>query len=147
MQLVLIGLTLLLGAVLTVQVGANAHLRIFLGSPLAAAIVNFVVGLVAIVAVAVAIRMPIPSGASAARAPWWSWSGGLIGATYVAASVVLAPKLGATLFFVLLVAGQLLAAVVVDHFGWIGFPEQRVTLTRVVGLACLAAGVVLVRRS
>jgi transporter family-2 protein len=147
MLLALIGVSLVLGALLTVQVGANAHLRLFLGQPLAAAIVNFVVGLAAIGIVAVAIRMPVPSSAAAARAPWWAWSGGLIGATYVASAVVLAPRLGATLFFALLVTGQLLAAVVVDHFGWMGFVEQRISLTRLVGIGCLAAGVLLVRRS
>jgi transporter family-2 protein len=146
MLIVLVGLSLVLGALLTVQAGANAHLRLFLGSPLLAAVVNFVVGLVAIVGVGIAARVPLPALAAASRAPWWSWTGGLIGATYVASAVVLAPRLGASLFFAALVAGQLMGAVLVDHYGWLGFAQQRITLTKLLGLGLLVAGVLLVRR-
>jgi len=146
MWLLLLAAALALGGLLTVQAGSNAHLRTFLGAPLAAAIVNFVVGLVALALWASVSRMTAPTVANAARAPWWAWIGGLIGATYVVSAVVLAPRLGATLFFGVLVAGQLLGAVILDHFGWLGFPEQRVTLWRLAGVACLLAGVWLVKR-
>ena len=147
MWFVLILSALVLGALLTVQAGANAHLRLFIGSPLSAAVVNFLVGLCLLVVVALVGRVPWPTMADAGRAPWWAWLGGAIGATYVALAVILAPRLGATLFFALLVAGQLSGAVIVDHFGWVGFPRQPINAWRLAGVACLIVGVWLIRRS
>jgi transporter family-2 protein len=146
MWLILLAAALGLGGLLTIQAGINAQLRAYLGPPIAAGIVNFVVGLVALASVAVVTRTSLPAAATAARIPWWAWIGGLLGATYVVSAVVLAPRLGATLFVGVLVAGQLTAAVILDHFGWLGFPEQRVTAWRLAGVACLLAGVWLVKR-
>src|SRR5262249_27251247 len=101
---------------------------------------------VALVTVALVTRTSMPAAATAARVPWWGWLGGMLGATYVVSAVVLAPRLGATLFVGVLGAGQLTAAVILDHFGWLGFREQRVTAWRLAGVACLLAGVWLVKR-
>jgi transporter family-2 protein len=146
MGLILLAAALGLGGLLTIQAGVNAQLRSFLGPPITAGIVNFVVGLVGLATVAVLTRTSVPAAATAARVPWWAWFGGLLGATYVVSAVVLAPKLGATLFVGVLVAGQLTAAVILDHFGWLGFPEQRVTVWRLAGVVCLVAGGWLVKR-
>jgi transporter family-2 protein len=58
---------------------------------------------------------------------------------------VTAPKLGAATLIALVVAGQALASVVVDHFGWVGFEAKPVTIGRIAGITLLGAGVVLVR--
>jgi len=46
----------------------------------------------------------------------------------------------------LMVAGQLLISLVLDHFGALGVPRAPISLTRVAGVALVIAGVVLVRR-
>ena len=74
-------------------------------------------------------------------APWWVWVGGCFGAFYVLGSVVTAPKLGAAALFAFILAGQAVASLAVDHFGWVGFDENPVTPGRLLGLALVAAGV------
>jgi transporter family-2 protein len=136
---------LLAGAMLPIQFGINAQLAEWVGGSLRAAFISFVVGATALlVAVLVAARgWPDRAG----DAPWWVWTGGLLGAFYVLGSIVTAPKLGAATLVALILAGQALASLAVDHFGWVGFDEQPVTLLRVLGMLLLAGGVALVRLS
>ena len=70
-----------------------------------------------------------------------------MGALLVLSGVVLAHRLGATTFAACIILGQLTASVVVDHFGWVGFPQHSVSLQRLAGLGLLAIGVVLIHRS
>jgi len=135
----------LVGAGLTIQVGMNATVRLAIGSPVLAAIVNFVIGLAALVVVAVASGARWAPG-STATIPAWAWFGGLLGAAYVAATTVLGPRLGAAALLALTLGGQMLAALVVDHYGVIGFPQSPVTPTRVLGAALLVVGVLLIMR-
>jgi transporter family-2 protein len=135
----------LVGAGLTIQVGMNATVRAAIGSPTLAAVVNFVVGLAALVAVAIASGARWTPG-SAAAVPAWAWFGGLLGAAYVAATTVLGPRLGAAAFLALTLAGQLAAALVVDQLGAIGFPQSPVTPAKVLGAALLIAGAILIVR-
>jgi len=87
----------------------------------------------------------LPSLEKAAEAPWWVWVGGLLGAFYVLGSVVTAPRLGAATLVALILAGQAAASLTVDHYGLVGFQENPVTPGRLLGIALVAAGVVLVR--
>jgi transporter family-2 protein len=135
----------LVGAGITIQVGMNATVRMTIGSPILAAIVNFVVGLAALVLLAVASGARVVPG-SVAAVPAWAWLGGLLGATYVAATTVLGPKLGAASFLALTLAGQMVAALLVDHYGVIGFPQSPLTPTRLLGTALLVVGVLLIMR-
>jgi transporter family-2 protein len=135
----------LVGAGITIQVGMNATVRMTIGSPVLAAIVNFVVGLTALVLLAVASGARVVPG-SVAAVPAWAWFGGLLGATYVAATTVLGPKLGAASFLALTLAGQMVAALLVDHYGVIGFPQSPLTPTRLLGTALLVVGVLLIMR-
>lgn len=132
------------GAMLTCQIGMNANMRLVTGSPMWAAVISFVVGLAALTAVIAGMRQPLPTTQGLAAAPWWAWCGGLLGAFYVAASAQLAAKLGATSLTALVVAGQIIASLVVDHFNWLGFADHPVSLPRLLGAGLLVIGVVLV---
>jgi transporter family-2 protein len=134
------------GLLLTVQVGANSTLRDAVGSPAMAALSSFVVGLVGLLAFLVVTRTSLPSRADLAAAPAWAWTGGLLGAYYVATSVIVGPRLGAAALLALSVLGQLLASLVVDHYGWIGFAQHPISVTRLIGAVLLFSGVVLIVR-
>jgi transporter family-2 protein len=138
-------LAALVGAGLTIQIGMNSTVRLGLGSPIIATIVNFGVGLLALVVLALASGARVPPG-SAAAVPVWAWFGGLLGAAYVASTTVLGPRLGAASLLALTLAGQMLAALVVDHYGVIGFPQNPVTWPRLVGTLLLLIGVLLIMR-
>jgi len=56
------------------------------------------------------------------------------------------PRLGAALTFSLVVAGQLLMAVLMDHFGAFGIQTQPMSWIRLAGIGLITAGVVLIRR-
>ena len=133
------------GAMLPLQFGVNAQLAQWLGSPIRAAFVSFLVGAVALLVVAAFVRKPLPSLARLGDVPWWVWIGGLLGAFYVTGSIVTAPRLGAVTLAAAIIFGQTLASVLVDQFGWVGFEEQHATPGRLVGVLLVAVGVVVVR--
>lgn len=135
---------LLVGAVMPAQAGMNYKLRTFLGDPVLAAFVSFLVGTLALAGLALVQRTPMPAWQDVARAPWWSWVGGFMGAYVVASSVVLAPRLGATAMLALIVCGQMAASVVIDHYGWLGYRVDPVNVRRIVGTLLLVAGAWLV---
>lgn len=133
------------GAMLPIQFGINAQLAHWVESPVRASLISFVVGTLALLAVTLVAFRQLPSAERIGGAPWWIWVGGLFGAFYVLGSVVTAPKLGAVTLVALILAGQALSSLVVDHFGWVGFEEHPITPGRIAGVILLAAGVALVR--
>ena len=141
-------LMVLSGAGIAAQIAANAYLRTVTGSALWAAnivfAVSMVIGLVAIVGTAVFSTLPSP-GPGLWNAPSWVWLGGVFGAVYVTLAILLADRMGAALVSVTGIFGQLCASILIDHYGWFGMPIQRATPARLIGVALMAAGVVLIR--
>jgi transporter family-2 protein len=137
-------LALVVGAGLPVQAGVNAAMARHAGRPEWAALVNFGVGLVALGAWLLATRAPPP--VALGKAPLWAWTGGLLGAFYVSAVVFLVPRLGVAATLGLTVAGQMVAALVLDQAGAMGLASRPITGARVLGAAMLVAAVVLIRR-
>ncbi len=138
--------TILVGASLAVQVGLNAIMRTHLGSAVAAATVNFAVGLALLVAALLFTRAPIPGTAQLGAAPWWAWLAGAAGAAYVASSAVVGPLIGGAAFVAAVVAGQMIASLALDHYGVLGFPERPIDTLRVIGAVLVVTGVVLLGR-
>jgi transporter family-2 protein len=128
------------------QAGVNAQLAEYLSSPLRAALVSFVVGALVLLPVVVIFVRGLPRAERVSEAPW-VWLGGGLGAFYVAGSITSAPKLGAVTLIGVILAGQALASLLVDHYGMVGFEEHPATLGRIAGLALIALGVLFVRLS
>jgi transporter family-2 protein len=139
-------LALAAGVLLPVQAGLNAQLRTALGSPVAAALISFLVGTAGLAAIAVLLRTPLPLGRAWAATTPWQWAGGLIGAAYVLAAVVLAPRLGAATLIAAVVAGQMLSSLLLDQYGLVGFPVHSLTLVRLLGAVLVITGVILIQR-
>lgn len=137
-------IALVAGMLMPVQAGVNARLRDFLGDPVLASLVSFAVGTVVLFFYALATRVPLPTMAAAAQAPVWTWLGGALGAFFVAVSVILAFKLGATGLMAWIIAGQLVASVLLDQTGALGFAVREITWPRAVGVALLLGGALLV---
>jgi bacterial/archaeal transporter family-2 protein len=133
------------GAMLPIQFGINAQLASWVGSPLRATLVSFAVGTIVLVVAVLVFARGLTGDRELGDAPWWVWIGGLLGAFYVLGSVVTAPKLGAAALFAFILAGQAVASLAVDHFGWVGFDENPITPGRLLGIALVAAGVAAVR--
>ena len=137
---------LTVGALITLQTGSNAGLKEALRQPLMAVIISSSIGVVALLGIVLAGRWPWPSSDQLMAAPWWAWLGGVLGAAYAIAVVVLARPLGATTLTALVVTGQLLCSVILDHFGWIGFETHTASVLRLAGCALMIAGFVLIAR-
>jgi transporter family-2 protein len=97
----------------------------------------------ALVALALGVR---PNLVVTRALPAYAWAGGLYGAFFVAAAAFAAPRTGLTLFFALLIAGQLGMALLLDHLGTFGLERQPISPIRLIGVLVILGGVVLVRR-
>ncbi|QXH44072.1 DMT family transporter [Pseudomonas xanthosomatis] len=139
------GLALLAGVVLPFQAASNAAVGRALGHPLWGALTSLLVSTAVVVAALLVLRVSAPNLGKALQGPWWLWVGGVLGALYVAAAAALTPKLGAAGFLLLVVAGQIITSVVVDHFGLMGLAQKPVNLARVLGVLLIIGGVLLVQ--
>jgi len=134
------------GMLLPVQAGINAQLRTYVGHPMVAAVINFILGTSALIAVSIAMRVPLPEIAKVASVPWWLLLGGLYGANYIVVSILLAPRLGAATLIGASVTGQMLISIALDHYGLIGYRVHPVSGMRMVGAGLLLAGLGLIQR-
>ena len=134
------------GGLIAMQAGVNAQLARALGSPVLAAAVSFVVGTLALGVWALGMYKQWPDRATAAGAPWWAWIGGLLGAVFVVVVAAFARRLGAGTLISTAIAGQMVFALALDHYGLAGFTERPATVWRVIGASLLIAGTILVRK-
>jgi transporter family-2 protein len=141
------GLALLSGAALAVQVGLNNGLRERMDHPVQAAFTSFATGTLALLAFALALRPAWPRTSSLSAGPWWIWMGGIVGASYILVTISYSNRLGAAGWLGVVVTGQILTSVLLDHFGLVGFAVHPVTPWRVVGVGLLLAGAAVVLRS
>ncbi len=137
---------LVAGALIALQFGVNAALRGFLsGHAFYATLISYAVGTLASLGCLLVLRPTLPAWNRIAVVPWWAWTGGAVGVGYVTASVLLAPKLGATRLIVLVVAGQLLASVFFDHFGLLGYAVRPFNGWRALGCGLLVVAVLIIK--
>jgi len=142
----LLVLPLLSGAMMPLQAGVNGQLARHMDSVLLASLISFLVGSLALLAIALYQRELPGSLAGLRGLNWWHWTGGLLGVLFVVSAAFAGPRIGALLFMSLVLAGQLSTALTLDHFGWAGFPQSPVTPGKLAGLALIVAGVWLIRR-
>jgi transporter family-2 protein len=139
-------LALLAGTMMPTQAAINNKMSAAVSSPILAAFVSFVVGTVALFIYIVATGIPLGDLASAKQAPPIAWIGGFLGAFFVASAVILVPRLGVAMTFSLIIAGQMLVTLVLDHFGFLGLEERPVSIPRVLGVLLITGGVILIRK-
>ncbi len=137
-------LAMLGGIGLAVQPPTNAALGRSIGSVMMAALVSFAVGTVILIGVwLIADRTPL---ANLREARPWMFLGGAYGAFFVTAAAFAAPRLGLASMLTIMIATQLVAALVIDRFGLIGLPRAPISGLRLAGVGLVLVGVVLVRR-
>ena len=138
---------ILLGVVLTTQVATNTLLGKALNNDYIPAGVNMVIGLIATTVLTWSLTSEWPSREMIRAAPWYAWvGGGLMGTIYLTGTILLAPRLGAGELVGLVVAGQLIFSVLLDHFGWIGFAQHSASMPRLAGCALMIVGVFLIAK-
>ncbi len=134
------------GVFIAIQAPINAQLSRGLGLPVAAAAFSFLSG--AIVLAVVTALVTRTQGISLdwrAPAPWTFAAGGFLGAGYVTIATLLVPRIGAAALMAFLIAGQLIAGMMLDRIGFLGMAVREISLGRVTGAVLLLAGARLVR--
>ncbi|PWJ59939.1 transporter family-2 protein [Dyadobacter jejuensis] len=145
MNIIFLFLAFLIGISNTVQSGVNAGLRESLGNPILAAIFSFAGGLTILTVVFLIFNQdPVPSLSDIRQVPWTRFLGGLCGAFYVLTVIFIVRDIGPANMLCLVVAGQMIAAMTIDHFGFQGFDVHPITLPRILGAVLLIAGVYLI---
>ena len=135
----------LMGAGLSLQPLVNARMARAAGHPVYGALASVVVSTTTLVLATLLLRLGAPDARGMAAAPWWTWTGGVIGAFVVLAALTAAPRLGSATTVALFIAGQLAASLVIDQQGLLGVPVHPLDAKRVLGVACLVVGVILIR--
>ena len=132
------------GVASTLQAGVNGKLQAALGTPLLAACISFAVGCVGLgLAYLAAIHFhwqAIPPSGALSKTEPWMWLGGLLGALFVFSTIVCGPEIGFASLFNLIISGQILFSLIVDHYGLLGAPVHALSPARLGGVALLLVG-------
>jgi transporter family-2 protein len=137
----------LAGALIPIQASSGGVLGKTLGHPIWGAATSLFIGTMALSLVAWVLRLPLPAFSSTLPGPWWMWIGGITGAIYVATTLALIPRIGAANLIVCVIAGQMVVALLLDHFGLLGLPVKHITTVRAVGVLIMIAGLLITQMS
>lgn len=139
-------LSLLAGVAVAVQTAVNSQLRTDTNNPVLTALISFGIGTVALAILYFSFFKVSPVFPAGFEFTWWKFTGGLLGVVYVTAVVIAAPRIGAANALGFIVAGQFVAAVIIDHFGLLGMPVNSVSWWRILGIVILIGGVYLIQK-
>ncbi|QQS42766.1 MAG: DMT family transporter [Acidobacteriota bacterium] len=139
-------LAITVGMAGTAQAAINNRLNEFITNPIIVAFVSFVVGSAALLIYIIASGGQLSAIWTTKNIPWIAWTGGILGAYFVACTVILIPRLGVALTFSLIIAGQMVLTLIIDHYALFGVPERSISVARVAGVALIVLGVILIRR-
>ncbi len=142
MNLILLLMAFCVGMAMSVQAAVNTQLAASIGAnSVVAALVSFGCGTIVLAGVAVSRGGLGPTFAALAGQPAWKFAGGFLGAAFVFGTVFLAPRIGLLSLIVLVIAGQLLTSMAIDHFGLINMAMRKVSNVRMLGAGVVALGV------
>jgi transporter family-2 protein len=145
-DLVYLGLALITGALIPIQAATNAAFSKSIGNPLTTGLMVFVIGLIGMLLFILASRTALPTPGQLAAAPGYSYLGGIIVATYVVMITILAPRIGVGTAIALIVTGQIICAVLIDHFGLFSVTPRSLDMTRLGGVLLMLGGIYLVMK-
>lgn len=147
MKYVYLLLTLCAGSLLPVQAILNSRLGRQMGGSLVGVLMSFVVGTCCLLLANLVLNGPAMAALRPARtAPWYIWLGGFLGALFLGYITWVNQRQGMALTFILVVCGQILMALLLDHFGWLGNAQRGVTPVQLLGVALILGGIYLVKK-
>ncbi|MGC7402892.1 DMT family transporter [Pandoraea pneumonica] len=142
MNFILFALAFAAGSAISVQAAVNSQLAGGLGgNVVAAGLVSFAIGTAALAAIAIGKGGLAAAIASVPSQPVWRFAGGLLGAGAIFCTVLLAPRIGLANMLALVIAGQLLSSLAIDHFGLVGVVTRQVSAVKLAGAFVMLIGV------
>ncbi|RYY61400.1 MAG: DMT family transporter [Chitinophagaceae bacterium] len=147
MKYLLMFVTLLVGALMPLQAILNSKLGKQIGGPLMGSMISFVVGLTFLLFLNLASNyQAVGQLRHSTATPWWVWTGGVLGAIFVGYITWVNQKQGIALTFSLVVSGQLLISLFIDHYGLFGSAVRTITLEKILGVALIIGGMLLIKK-
>jgi bacterial/archaeal transporter family-2 protein len=134
------------GAMIPFQSAMNTALGKNLQSPYFSALSVFIIAAIGLALYILITKQTVPNIQQFTNAPKWSYLGGILGGTYILLIVLLAPKLGIGNVTVMVLLGQILAAMIIDQFGLLGATVHTINWQRAIGLVLLIIGVYIVKK-
>ncbi len=147
MKIVYTFIVLAIGCLLAIQGSINTQLTTFLKHPLQGALVNFLVGFLALLTLNIVFRTQTPDWANVKTAPQYLFAGGMLGAIFVSSVIFFIPKIGVSTVLAASIAGQLIAASIIDHFGLFGLNVHPISVQKIAGIFLLLGGIFLIQKS
>ena len=145
-DLIFFALALITGALIPIQASTNAVFSKSIGSPAIAGLMVFIIGLLGMVLFVLISRTALPAPRQLVSAPLYSYLGGIIVATYVIMITILVPRIGVGTAIALIVTGQIICAVTIDHFGLFNVAVRTISVARLAGIALMIGGIYLVTK-
>lgn len=71
--------------------------------------------------------------------------GGILGVIFVTTNIILMPHLGAALTTIIVMLGQMLMGIIIDHFGLLGTFVNKITKRKIIGIIAMMIGIILLR--
>jgi transporter family-2 protein len=139
-------LALITGALIPIQAATNAQFSKSIGNPIITGLMVFTVGLIGMLLFVLISKTAFPMRQQLASAPVYGYLGGIIVATYVVMITLLVPRIGVGTAIGLIVTGQIICAVMIDHFGLFNVAVRSISATRIVGMLLMIAGIYLVMK-
>ncbi len=146
---VYLALALVTGALIPIQAATNAAFSKSIGNPVITGLVVFLVGLVGMILFILLSRISFPRAQQLAAVPWYGYFGGIIVATYVVMITILVPRIGVGASIGLVVTGQIICAIAIDHFGFFNVSVNSISLSslsRIGGMVLMIVGIYFVMR-
>jgi len=78
--------------------------------------------------------------------PWYMLGAGIFGVILYQTISITLPRLGSTMMIALIIIGQLVTGIVIDHFGLLGIAARHIDISRVIGIVALLIGGYLIAR-
>ncbi|HSU69424.1 MAG TPA: DMT family transporter [Tepidisphaeraceae bacterium] len=145
MRYLVLLLVIVSGAGIPIQVSANKRIEQAVHSPALAATVALFVGALALAAVSATGWLGRGDLAGLTKTPWWAWAASGL-SLFTVISIIALPRVGAGAVIAATVFGELTAAALLDHFGWLGVPQIRMSWWRICGAVVLFVGVLMMQQ-
>lgn len=134
----------LVGSMIPFQALVNAQLNLRIQNPIHAALISFTGGFVTFLVITLMNPSTLPNLKKVTTMSPFLLSGGLIGSVFILAAIICVPRIGPTSWVSLIVAGQLVTSLIIDHYGLMSMPVHSIGLIRIVGVVLLMTGVTLI---
>ena len=133
--------SLFMGSMLSVYLPMNSAVSRYLGSPITANITFFLIALIFAVIIFL-VWGEFETIKKINKVPYWLYLSGAVSAVMVLGTTYLIPKVGIRQFFILVVSGQLICAIIMSHFAFLGTPRDPISIKKLFGAVLVILGAI-----